>query len=72
MGICKICKTQINDKYETCYGCLEVYKKQKHSHLETFICIGCGINMHSIKWPGHLCCTCYSYKQKREKKKGIA
>ena len=72
MGICKICKKEINDKYETCYTCLEKYKNSSYSRLTTFICKGCGISMHSMKWPGHLCCNCYSYKQKREKKKGIA
>lgn len=72
MGYCIICKRQINDKYEMCYVCSEKHKNDKPSRLTTFICKGCGISMHSIKWPNHLCCTCYSYKQKREKKKGIA
>ena len=28
MGICKVCKKKIDDKYKMCYGCLEEYKKK--------------------------------------------
>jgi len=39
MGICKVCKKVIDDKYKMCYGCLEEYKKKNASHLTTFPCV---------------------------------
>ena len=72
MGYCIVCKRQINDKYEMCYSCLEKHKNDSPSRLMTFICKGCGHNVHSMKWPGHLCCNCYNHikKLKREEKEG--
>ena len=67
MSFCKICKKPINDKYETCYGCLETYKKLKKTHLEAFTCVECGITMYSMKWEGNLCCNCYSYSQSKKR-----
>jgi len=69
MNICKICKKTIDEKYETCYSCLETYKKQNTSHLTTFTCVECGVTMHSMKWEGDLCCNCYNHSKSIKKNK---
>lgn len=69
MGTCKVCKKEINDKYEMCYACFEKHKNDKTSRLETFTCVECKTTTHSMKWSGHLCCNCYNHQQTKLNKK---
>ena len=61
MNFCKECGKIIDDKYEYCWDCNERIKHESEKHLETFTCANCHQTMHSMIWPGNLCCNCYSY-----------
>ncbi|MFW9972325.1 MAG: hypothetical protein ACFFDF_19220 [Candidatus Odinarchaeota archaeon] len=67
MNSCKICMKEIDDKYKYCWNCNLKRQKEAKSHLETFTCAICKKIMYSMKWPGVLCCSCYSYSQSKKK-----
>ncbi len=67
MNLCKICNKEIDDIYEYCWNCNLNKQKDSKSHLETFTCSICKQTMFSMKWPGTLCCNCYSYSQSRKR-----
>lgn len=71
MTFCIICNKPIDEKYETCWNCLETRKRENSAHLVKFTCANCKQTMYSMLWPGRFCYNCYNHQQAKLNKRPI-